>query len=400
MAQLYVRGAKIDWAGFDRDYPRRKTELPAYPFQRRRYWSNGVDDMAHRGPLSPQRNGRVLHPLLGRRLAVAAKRADLRVADRRQSAGDAGRSPDPRAGADARRRLSGDASWLPRPRSHGKPWKVSGLTLIEPLLLDKTPKTIQTVVSPEGPDAASFRIVGMAQAADDDAAPSFVTLATGHLESPRDAAAETIDLAAQRGRFAGEPYDEAWRIEALRRSGLEPGPSFRWLVRHWVSETEGLAELRTAQDADQSDDYQVHPGLLDSGFQLLGGILPGAGEGIDAYVPMGVDQVQVYDRPQAATWCRALLRSLKGKVAVGDIQFTDDSGRVLVKLEGVRLAARAARLAGPLAGRAASRVELRVGLDGPTVGQPHRSKRLPSRDDGWSSTRPTALAPPWPSGWK
>ena len=35
---LYVAGADIDWAGFDRDYPRRRVALPTYPFQRRRYW--------------------------------------------------------------------------------------------------------------------------------------------------------------------------------------------------------------------------------------------------------------------------------------------------------------------------------------------------------------------------
>jgi acyl transferase domain-containing protein/NADPH:quinone reductase-like Zn-dependent oxidoreductase/acyl carrier protein len=351
LAQLYVGGAKVDWAGFDRDYPQQKTELPAYPFQRRHYWSDTTGDVAQFGSLSPQRNGRVLHPLLGCRLAVAAKEHIFEAqiaANRPAMLADhkiQGLAPMPTAGY-LEIVLAASAVL------HEKPWSVRGLTLVEPLLLDKIPRTIQTVISPEGPDAASFRIVGVTQAAD-DAAPCFSTLATGRLESPRNTAAEAVDLAAQRSRFAGEPYDEAWRIDAMRRSGLEPGPSFRWLVRHWVGENEGLAELRRAQESDHLDEYQVHPGLLDSGFQLLSGVLPGAGEGIDAYVPMGVDQVQVYDHPRSATWCRALLRSLKGKVAIGDVQFMDESGRVLVKLEGVRLR-RAPRdwlarwLAGPL----------------------------------------------------
>ena len=37
LARLYVRGLAIDWSGFDRGYPRRKVQLPAYPFQRQRY---------------------------------------------------------------------------------------------------------------------------------------------------------------------------------------------------------------------------------------------------------------------------------------------------------------------------------------------------------------------------
>ncbi|WNG46517.1 acyltransferase domain-containing protein [Archangium minus] len=35
---LYESGVDIDWAGFDRDYPRKRMPLPTYPFQRERYW--------------------------------------------------------------------------------------------------------------------------------------------------------------------------------------------------------------------------------------------------------------------------------------------------------------------------------------------------------------------------
>ncbi|AFY75730.1 polyketide synthase family protein [Pleurocapsa sp. PCC 7327] len=38
LAALYVRGAAVDWKGFERDYPRRRVALPTYPFQRQRYW--------------------------------------------------------------------------------------------------------------------------------------------------------------------------------------------------------------------------------------------------------------------------------------------------------------------------------------------------------------------------
>jgi malonyl CoA-acyl carrier protein transacylase len=38
LGQLYVRGASLDWIGFDRDYDRQRVRLPTYPFERRRYW--------------------------------------------------------------------------------------------------------------------------------------------------------------------------------------------------------------------------------------------------------------------------------------------------------------------------------------------------------------------------
>ncbi|HAX78173.1 MAG TPA: hypothetical protein DCY88_20720, partial [Cyanobacteria bacterium UBA11372] len=39
LATLYVRGVPVDWSGFDQDYPRRRVQLPTYPFQRQRYWA-------------------------------------------------------------------------------------------------------------------------------------------------------------------------------------------------------------------------------------------------------------------------------------------------------------------------------------------------------------------------
>jgi amino acid adenylation domain-containing protein len=38
LGRLYLRGTEVDWAGFDRDYPRRKLSLPTYAFQRQRFW--------------------------------------------------------------------------------------------------------------------------------------------------------------------------------------------------------------------------------------------------------------------------------------------------------------------------------------------------------------------------
>ncbi|MEO0770198.1 MAG: type I polyketide synthase, partial [Cyanobacteria bacterium J06649_4] len=38
LGQLYKAGADIDWAGFDKGYPRQTVLLPNYPFQRQRYW--------------------------------------------------------------------------------------------------------------------------------------------------------------------------------------------------------------------------------------------------------------------------------------------------------------------------------------------------------------------------
>ena len=67
LAQLYVRGVEIDWAGFYRDNRRSKIVLPTYPFQRERYWveERGTGKQTLQSLSAP-------HPLLGHRLPQAA----------------------------------------------------------------------------------------------------------------------------------------------------------------------------------------------------------------------------------------------------------------------------------------------------------------------------------------
>ncbi|MDJ0702360.1 MAG: SDR family NAD(P)-dependent oxidoreductase [Leptolyngbyaceae cyanobacterium MO_188.B28] len=65
LSELYVKGVKIDWQGFDQDYPqRRKISLPTYPFQRQRYW---VETSKHRALPDQQ-----AYPLLGSKLELAS----------------------------------------------------------------------------------------------------------------------------------------------------------------------------------------------------------------------------------------------------------------------------------------------------------------------------------------
>ena len=38
LGELYVKGLKVDWSGFEREYSCQKVALPTYPFQRESYW--------------------------------------------------------------------------------------------------------------------------------------------------------------------------------------------------------------------------------------------------------------------------------------------------------------------------------------------------------------------------
>ncbi len=44
LAQIYVQGIAVDWIGFDQEVERCKVILPTYPFQRKRYWFNELEE--------------------------------------------------------------------------------------------------------------------------------------------------------------------------------------------------------------------------------------------------------------------------------------------------------------------------------------------------------------------
>ena len=333
-AELYVAGAPIDWSGFDRDYTRRRVELPHYPFQRKRYWAKSAELDLAVTTVSGTR-GKSLHPLLGRRLPAAV---NDRVFESQLSAN--------RPPILADHKIQGvvimpgaafiEMAAAASVAAFGMAWDVLDLTLAQPLLLDKQAKNVQTVVTPEGQQGASFRVVSWQDEEGSDE-PTFTVHATGKLKATTEPAPPTIDLATDRARFTGDAFDEAWHIEATLKSGLQYGPAFRFSDRHWVDGNEAISELRAFRDSDHAADYQIHPGLLDCAFQLVGAILPGAGSGIDAYVPMKVDRVRLFDKVEGAAWLRATLTSNGRDIATGDVSVLDANGRVLAKVENLRL---------------------------------------------------------------
>ena len=109
LAELYVRGAEVDWTGFDRDYSRQKIELPSYPFQRPPILGQcGRERFRAWACRLRSRTPRNLHPLLGRRLLAAVSEQIFEQQIAAASAGNAVRPQDPGSGGHGRHRLPGN----------------------------------------------------------------------------------------------------------------------------------------------------------------------------------------------------------------------------------------------------------------------------------------------------
>jgi acyl transferase domain-containing protein len=76
VGDLYLHGIDIDWAGFDRDYPRRKVALPARPWRHQRYWLNDVGTITLPERTRAATGAPGAHPLLGRPIGDLAQLPD------------------------------------------------------------------------------------------------------------------------------------------------------------------------------------------------------------------------------------------------------------------------------------------------------------------------------------
>lgn len=122
-------------------------------------------------------------------------------------------------------------------------------------------------------------------------------------------------------------------------NGLIYGPAFQAVKELWMGEKEALARLELSQDqVSDAGRYLVHPALLDAGLQaLLCGLIGSFGGDVGPFVPIGISQLTFDDRPGVSSWAHVRWRAIDDSVGEGDLCLLDESGRVLLKVAGVRL---------------------------------------------------------------
>ncbi|HVR99485.1 MAG TPA: type I polyketide synthase, partial [Thermoanaerobaculia bacterium] len=310
---LYTRGYPVPWRRLYGDTGP-WAELPAYPWQRSRFWIDA--------PVRSLAPG--THPLLGQRFDAAGSglrfwdhEIDLRrlpwLADHRVEEAVV----FPAAGwlamvAAASRQLYGEAA------------EIRDAEFVAPLTLDEEPRRVQLRIE-DGPPAR-FEI----WSARGDV---WELHARGAL---RRGGAETLAPVAPRPSGRLRSGEEHYR--GLERRGLRYGPRFRAVREIWTGEREALARVTAGADG-------LHPAVLDACLQTFAGAaLRGT------WLPAGLRRLTWYGPPPAEDtelWALASWRAA-GREIEGDLRVTGRDGDVVLVAEGVRLAPLARNAEEPL----------------------------------------------------
>jgi thioesterase domain-containing protein/acyl carrier protein/NADP-dependent 3-hydroxy acid dehydrogenase YdfG len=310
-ARAWVGGAAVDWA---RIIPKGTLlSLPGYPFERRLCWSKAKAD-----ELTPANQPAAVHPML--------------------------ELVQPGVGtACASKQFTGDEKVLRDHRVLGQPVMPAAgyleMVWAAAQQLEKArPVTELRNVYFKAPfqlrEATQLR-VGLFPAGDKVRfeCASAVTHAEGECvaagtELETDAAAP-LDVSAIAQRCSME-YSADAVYAAFEAMGLSYGPSFRCIQSLRVGKGEALSTLSVSEETAT---YYAPPGVLDSALQTLIGFALDRKVAGEPMLPFALERFRIYSQPKGT--CYAYARATTGgDNPAFDVQIFDDSGRLLVTIEG------------------------------------------------------------------
>lgn len=333
---LFACGVELDWQGFDRDYPRRRVELPTYPFQNKRYW---IDQGVRRnGKYSPSASD--IHPLLHRQMRSPLLKEI--VFESQLSTAHYSYFTDHQVHGLVVLPLTGYLEMVlagARAAFAGQHHVLEEITLREPLVLtEQEARTIQLIFSPEAPGTASFQLISLHQADKDD----HQVHVTGRVVVGKEVAplgAVILAEEAIRARCA-EALAIAPYYQQLWERGLHFGSQFRGLQQLWRRDGESFAQVQAPEEVQsQLSAYLFHPALLDACLQAFVAGWPAAdGHNGETYLPLRVESYRCYGRPTAHLKSHILMREGEPKnqeTYLGDVTIYDETGRLVAELRGV-----------------------------------------------------------------
>jgi NADPH:quinone reductase-like Zn-dependent oxidoreductase/acyl carrier protein len=281
LGELYVRGFRIAWPGVVQDAaaPRRKCLLPTYPFQRERYWIEHSKGKRSTTTLRPLIDHMMKSPLLKATLFETAVNTENLpfLTDHRVY----GTIVAPGA-CHLAMVLSAAELAFSAEQSGADTWRYELSEVIFPQALaveENETRTAQLIFklanrNGAGPHA-DFELISFATAQHGEEDLSSQNHASGKVGLTRQGRAESVTLADLQARFT-QPVT-ALPASRIEREGapLFYGPAFQWLEAAWQlptpateQPTAALARLRRPDVVTTVAGYPLHPGLLDSCFQM------------------------------------------------------------------------------------------------------------------------------------
>ncbi|WP_108869634.1 SDR family NAD(P)-dependent oxidoreductase [Aquimarina aquimarini] len=348
---LYHFGVEVNWINFIEGQNYKKVVLPNYPFQRKYYWLNHIEENSN-SYMIPKNIYKHEHPLLGNKIELALSLdqtiryngvlntqypsfiKDHKVYDKILFPG-AGYIEMAFAGAISVAN-----------RKSIKHITLSEISFKQSLeLIEGKNTTIQTSFSPLMSSSNSryeFNIHSVSENLEKEKNESN-TQWTYHangilkLENTPDIIDTIDDLDSIKDR-CHTTIDGKEHYKRTSLTGLHYGASFQGVSKMWYNENEALTQVKLPnQSSTNSSEYHFHPALLDSCFQSLSALL--APEKIvEALLPISIQSITIFDVPTTELWCYINTPKKIGDTYYqADFHIVNSNGKNIAFINGLKL---------------------------------------------------------------
>jgi acyl transferase domain-containing protein/acyl carrier protein len=351
LGELYVHGMHVDWAGFDRDYPRRRVTLPTYPFQRQRYWVETSEVSSRKTAELIEVNSRSedIHPLIGRRIFSATLQDGEILFESHISQ----KSPTfLRHHQVFQHVIPPIAVYVEIALAAGSVVFKSGNLGLEEFVIQQAlilpenqTKTLQIVLtsdrtSDEKTEKYFFQIFSLTMNEKDEQI-SWMFHASGKIFAEnKDALPPQIDMDALQARCTKEIPIETF-YQGFHERGINYGDSFREIKQLRMGKGEVLGLIQVPKTfMFEVEDYKLYPPQLDAAMQVFGTAFLEINKQ-DCYLPVGIERLRFYKHPESQVWSYTQISPVKDTdqqtLTTKELRLFNPEGHLIAAIEGVVL---------------------------------------------------------------
>jgi acyl transferase domain-containing protein/thioesterase domain-containing protein len=342
LGKLYVCGNNIDWRGFYQDYKYEKIQVPSYPFQNERYWfENGMQRHLEHRDYIPILGYQIKLPLSSKIVLEAVyniKKIPLLLDHKAYNIVVV-------AGSVHIARILMLATNL----LGNKQCMITDLIFEQAIaIFENESYVVQVLLESNSSNEHNFKIYSISE--DEyslsDNQNQWSLNATGKLilnlpQLSKDDLDKPTQLQVIKNKCNCEILIEKYRSQPLFNKYFQYGPGYTWVEKLWQSQDfkEVLGLLRLPKTFSETNDYELHPGLIDSCLQLLSACNPVDEIEEDvgfAYVPLSISEFIYYRKPKGKLLCHIALNDNKDptkKTRSGNINLYTEIGDRVVAIE-------------------------------------------------------------------
>jgi polyketide synthase PksN len=332
LLELWVKGLDLDWSKLYGDSKPQRISLPTYPFAKERYW---METVVERQVATTT----VLHPLLHRNTSDLSEQRysstftgnEFFLADHMvKTNGRAGQKVLPGVAYLEMARAAMEQA-LPAGQESAM-LELRDVAWAQPMVVSGN-QQIHIALWPNDHDEVEFEIYGQDLGQE-------IVYCQGRAVWPREVAApgklnvEQLKESTSQGKL-----EQDGLYAALARMGLAYGPSFQALAAVHQGSGQVLAQLRLPKAAeDASQEYVLHPGMMDSALQAAIGLIESGLESEKPRLPFALEKIRILSRcsRDMLAWVRYSPSSQAGdKIVKLDLDLCDEFGNICVQMRGL-----------------------------------------------------------------